>query len=122
ATGTEDVQHWRHEKENLKLHEQLSAGQNLGGNLKLPPKLNETPPPVQSDPSRVTKNPKSQIIKYARLLHDFPNHLSIHAGGVVISEKPIFYHTALQLMPKGFPISHFDMHHAEDLAFTNSTC
>jgi DNA polymerase-3 subunit alpha len=48
---------------------------------------------------------------------NFPNHLSIHAGGVLITEKPIYYHTALQMMPKGFPISHFDMHHAEDLGF-----
>lgn len=53
----------------------------------------------------------------ARRLHDFPNHLSIHAGGVVISERPIYQHTALQMMPKGFPITHFDMHHAEDLGF-----
>jgi DNA polymerase III alpha subunit len=71
----------------------------------------------KSDPSRVTKNLKSEILHFARRLHNFPNHLSIHAGGVLISEKPIFYHTALQMMPKGFPISHFDMHHAEDLGF-----
>ncbi len=60
---------------------------------------------------------QSNILHYARLLHGFPNHLSIHAGGIVISEKPLFYHTSLQMMPKGFPISHFDMYHAEDFGF-----
>jgi len=57
------------------------------------------------------------IFKYGKLLEGLPNHLSIHAGGIVISEEPLAYHTALQLMPKGFPITHFDMHHAEELGF-----
>ena len=57
------------------------------------------------------------ILHYGRKLEGFPNHLSIHAGGVLISEKPINYHTALQMMPKGFPVTHFDMHHAEELGF-----
>jgi DNA-directed DNA polymerase III PolC len=57
------------------------------------------------------------IHHYGRRIEGFPNYLSIHAGGILISEKPIHYHTALQLMPKGFPITHFDMHHAEDLGF-----
>jgi DNA-directed DNA polymerase III PolC len=58
-----------------------------------------------------------EIFKYGKKMEGLPNHLSIHAGGVVISEKPIHYHTALQMMPKGFPITHFDMYHAEDLGF-----
>ena len=57
------------------------------------------------------------ILHYGRRLEGFPNYLSIHAGGVVISEKPIHYFTALQMMPKGFPITHFDMYHAEELGF-----
>jgi len=57
------------------------------------------------------------IFKYGEKIQGFPNHLSIHAGGVLISEKPIYYHTALQMMPKGFPITHFDMYHAESLGF-----
>jgi DNA polymerase-3 subunit alpha len=59
----------------------------------------------------------ASVLQFARRLQGFPNHLSIHAGGVIISERPLFYHTALQMMPKGFPIAHFDMHHAEDLGF-----
>ena len=57
------------------------------------------------------------IFKYGKLIEGFPNHLSIHAGGILISEEPLSYHTALQMMPKGFAISHFDMYGAEDLHF-----
>ena len=57
------------------------------------------------------------ILRYGELLVDFPNYLSIHAGGVIISEKPLNQVTALQLMPKGFPITHFDMYAAEEWGF-----
>ena len=57
------------------------------------------------------------ILYYGRRLEGFPNYLSIHAGGVVISERPIHHFTSLQMMPKGFPITHFDMYHAEALGF-----
>ncbi len=55
------------------------------------------------------------IFKYGKFIEGFPNYLSIHAGGILITEQPINYFTALQLMPKGFPITHFDMYGAEDL-------
>ncbi|MEZ4828765.1 MAG: DNA polymerase III subunit alpha [Bacteroidia bacterium] len=58
---------------------------------------------------------QQQIITYAHLLMDVPNHLSIHAGGVLISEAPITQYTALDLPPKGFQITHFDMHVAEEI-------
>ena len=57
------------------------------------------------------------IFRFGKLIEGFPNYLSIHAGGVLISEKPLNYFTALQLMPKGFSITHFDMYGAEDLGF-----
>lgn len=57
----------------------------------------------------------SQIFKYGKKIEGFPNYLSIHAGGVLITERPINYFTALKMMPKGFPITHFDMYGAEDL-------
>lgn len=57
------------------------------------------------------------IFKYGKMIEGFPNYLSIHAGGILISERPLNYHTALQMMPKGFPITHFDMYGAEDLQF-----
>ena len=57
------------------------------------------------------------ILRYGELLVDFPNYLSIHAGGVIISENPLCEATALQMMPKGFPITHFDMYGAEEWGF-----
>jgi len=57
------------------------------------------------------------IVKYGNLLIDFPNYLSIHAGGVLISEEPLSCYTALEAMPKGFPICQFDMYVAEEIGF-----
>jgi DNA-directed DNA polymerase III PolC len=57
------------------------------------------------------------IFRFGKLIEGFPNYLSIHAGGILISERPLNYHTALQMMPKGFPITHFDMYGAEDLEY-----
>jgi DNA-directed DNA polymerase III PolC len=57
------------------------------------------------------------ILRYSEALVNFPNYLSIHAGGIIISEKPLSHVTALQMMPKGFPITHFDMYAAEAWGF-----
>ncbi len=55
------------------------------------------------------------VLKYGRLIKDMPNYLSIHAGGILISEKPIHYFSATHLPPKGFPTTQFDMVIAEDV-------
>ncbi len=55
------------------------------------------------------------IFKYAELMKDLPANISIHAGGVLITEKPIYAYTATELPPKGYPVSHFEMHNAEDM-------
>ncbi|QCK15985.1 DNA polymerase III subunit alpha [Mangrovivirga cuniculi] len=55
------------------------------------------------------------IFRYGKRLQDMPRNLSIHAGGVLITEKPIYTYTATDLPPKGFPITHFDMFSAEDI-------
>ncbi len=57
----------------------------------------------------------SLIKKYALILNDLPSHLSIHAGGILISEKPIQYYTATSFPPKGFPTTQFSMIEAEDI-------
>ena len=54
-----------------------------------------------------------QIGYFAKQMEGFPNHRSIHAGGVLISEEPITYYTALDLPPKGLPTVQFDMYEAE---------
>lgn len=59
----------------------------------------------------------SHIFRYGAMMENFPNYLSIHAGGILIGERPLAYHSALQMMPKGFPVTHFDMYQAEDLGF-----
>jgi len=57
------------------------------------------------------------IYQYKEVLKTFPAHLSIHAGGILISEKPIAYYTALSNPPKGFPLTQFSMQEAEDVGF-----
>jgi error-prone DNA polymerase len=54
-------------------------------------------------------------LKYSQWIEGFPNHLSVHAGGILISEKPIDYYSATFLPPKGFPTTQFDMVIAEDV-------
>jgi len=48
---------------------------------------------------------------------DFPNMRSIHAGGILISEEPISCYTALDMPPKGFPTTQWDMYTAEEIGF-----
>jgi DNA polymerase III alpha subunit len=42
---------------------------------------------------------------------------SIHAGGILISEEPITCYTALDMPPKGFPTTQWDMYTAEEIGF-----
>jgi error-prone DNA polymerase len=58
-----------------------------------------------------------QIFSVGALMQDFPNLRSIHAGGVLISEEPITCYTALDMPPKGFPTTQWDMYVAEDIRF-----
>lgn len=55
------------------------------------------------------------VIRYSKYIHDFPSHLSIHAGGILISEEPMEQYTATFMPPKGFPTTQFDMITAEDV-------
>lgn len=55
------------------------------------------------------------VVQYSKFLNGMPSHLSIHASGILISEKPISYYSATHILPKGFPTTHFDMHVAEDI-------
>lgn len=54
---------------------------------------------------------------YESLPKEFPNLRSIHAGGVLISEEPITSYCALDMPPKGFATTQFDMYTAEDIGF-----
>ncbi|WP_339757919.1 DNA polymerase III subunit alpha [Algoriphagus aquimarinus] len=55
------------------------------------------------------------ILKYGQLLENFPNHHSIHPGGMLISEKPIYQYTVNEMPPKGFCTAQIDMFLAEKI-------
>ena len=55
------------------------------------------------------------VMRYSKYIHGFPSHLSVHASGIIITEKPIQAFSATFLPPKGYPTIQFDMHIAEDV-------
>lgn len=56
------------------------------------------------------------VLQYSSYLQDFPNYISVHSCGILITEKPIHYYGATFLPPKGFRTTQFDMYQAEDVA------
>ena len=65
------------------------------------------------DKDHITK----QILLIGQKIMDFPNQRSIHAGGVLISEDPITWYTALDMPPKGMQTTQWDMYVAEEIGF-----
>src|SRR5690554_183057 len=59
----------------------------------------------------------NMILSVYDQMADFPNQRTIHASGVLISEKPITYYSALDFPPKDRPTVQFDMYVAEDIHF-----
>ena len=55
------------------------------------------------------------ILQYGKLIENFPNHLSIHPGGILISENPITDYATIFMPPKGFPTLQMDMFVAENI-------
>ncbi len=55
------------------------------------------------------------VLIYSQYIQGFPNYLGIHAGGIIISERPIHYYCATFMPPKGFATTQFDMVVAEDI-------
>jgi DNA-directed DNA polymerase III PolC len=58
-----------------------------------------------------------QVFDMGQKMAQFPNVRSIHAGGILISDKPITYYTALDFPPKGFPTTQWDMYVAREIGF-----
>ncbi len=58
-----------------------------------------------------------KIMAVYELMRDMPNQRGIHAGGILISEEPITYYTALDLPPKGMPTVQWDMYEAEYIGY-----
>lgn len=57
-----------------------------------------------------------KVYGYAKYIveKELPSNISIHAGGVLITQKPIYAYTATEFPPKSLPVSQFEMHAAED--------
>ncbi|TXC82084.1 DNA polymerase III subunit alpha [Luteibaculum oceani] len=72
-------------------------------------KIQRNPDPNQSD------NYAKWIIKYSEYIAGLPSHLSVHACGILIAEKPIHYYCGTFVPPKNFPTTQFDMEVAEDV-------
>ena len=73
---------------------------------------------IDNPASESNRNEISGIIFSTGLkIADFPNMRSIHAGGILISEEPITCYTALDMPPKGFPTTQWDMYTAEEIGF-----
>ncbi len=65
--------------------------------------------------ARQADAPTRNVLHWASRIMGKPNHLGIHAGGILISEQPIHYFSATHMPPKGFPTVQFDMVVAEDV-------
>jgi len=73
---------------------------------------------IDNPSSEANRNEITDIIFSTGLkIADFPNMRSIHAGGILISEEPITCYTALDMPPKGFPVTQWDMYTAEEIGF-----
>lgn len=66
-------------------------------------------------PSVKTDSMAKLVLKYGKLIEGFPNYVSVHASGILISEKPLQHFSATFMPPKGFATVHFDMIIAEDV-------
>ncbi|HKI90648.1 MAG TPA: PHP domain-containing protein, partial [Draconibacterium sp.] len=90
-----------------------SAFREIGKVFGLPPdeitQLQKNPVPRENDQYA------EWVVRYSKYISGMPSHLSIHASGILISEKPINYYSATHILPKGFPTTHFDMQVAEDV-------
>jgi len=80
----------------------------------------------KADIDRLVHEPKSilnkhemtnMILSVYNQMEDFPNQRTIHASGVLISEQPLTYYSALDYPPKGLPTVQYDMHLAEEIGF-----
>ncbi|HSN59822.1 MAG TPA: hypothetical protein VLR49_02725, partial [Ferruginibacter sp.] len=58
---------------------------------------------------------QSLILRFGEMLRGFPNIISLHACGMLVSEKPITTYTTLFITPKGFPVTQIDMFGAENI-------
>ncbi len=56
-----------------------------------------------------------QALEYAQRIANFPRHLSIHPGGVIIAPDDLRNYTPLEVAGKGIVVSQYDMYSIEPL-------
>lgn len=64
---------------------------------------------------RFDEEPLRSIAAVAGRILGFPRHISIHAGGIVVSPSPLTDYVPLERAPKGFVVTQYDMFPIEDL-------
>lgn len=71
---------------------------------------------ISDDPHINVKRDRITEIIFSCVSHlkEMPSHLSIHAGGVLITDKPVYCYGATDLPPKNYPVIQMDMYSAED--------
>lgn len=73
---------------------------------------------IQEPNNMLNKNEVTNtILSVYNQMADFPNQRTIHASGVLISDKPLTCYSALDYPPKGLPTVQYDMYVAEDIGF-----
>ncbi|RFZ85263.1 DNA polymerase III subunit alpha [Mucilaginibacter terrenus] len=74
-----------------------------------------------TDQTQAAVNQNNETFRKIVAIHErmanMPNQRSIHAGGILITEDPITYYTALDLPPKGMATVQWDMYEAEKIGF-----
>ncbi|GGE39163.1 DNA polymerase-3 subunit alpha [Pedobacter psychrotolerans] len=74
-----------------------------------------------TDPTKERENQQNSTYQKLLAVHhhmrSMPNQRSIHAGGILISDEPITYYTALDMPPKGFVTVQWDMYEAEAIGY-----
>lgn len=93
--------------------EHKSAFREIGKVFGLP---DEEITKLQKNPElAITDQYGKWVVQYSNYIAGFPSHSSIHSSGILISEEPISYYSATNLLPKGFPSTQFDMYISEDV-------
>lgn len=65
--------------------------------------------------SMIDAEPWRTILAQASRISDFPRHLSIHCGGIIVAPKNVVDYVPLTRSAKGFVITQMDMYSVEDL-------
>jgi DNA-directed DNA polymerase III PolC len=75
--------------------------------------LQENYPECRSLP--LQEEPYVSIMQLAQRLYRFPRHLSVHAGGIVLTNEPITHYSALEQVAKGLVVTQYDMYSTEEV-------